>query len=601
MKKHRRQLAWGLIAVMLACNSATAYADVSAFQVPAERQISADKSGSGGKQEEVSENSSLLNGQKTGMSTASDADNSSDDVRHATASDADQDETYFISYRVTPEDGAEVKGKEEVRHGKNLKFSVKPQDGYEIEAVTANGTPIEGDRSLLGLGKTRNYLVRNVRENQMIEIDLQEIEAERPAFAFEQTMGDVTISLTADKGVLPEGTTAKVKAVSASKAKKLAKEADSEGELQDVIAYDIKLYDADGNELDDSWAENGAVKVSFSGEKIEKKQELADRVEIQHYDADDRNPEVKEITADEELSIEAEHFSVFAIGFYAVRESSPSEIYVCATNSDAEKDTRKDTGDGTEDNPYASLAKAFEAASGDEETTIYVMSDLMMYVSARSWNKHIVVKGIDGEQYTVTRGDIHTVQDNARSTYNPAMFEANGTSADSASLRFENIILDDNGTRVGDYFIQAQGVGSTEFGTNEKKTSISNTAILQDAIIATYNGVATITLGDGAVLRNFGGMSAVRISGGKLIMENGSVIEDTTVTDRIKGEKIVIEGVADEKVPSYGPAGAVWLQGGELEMEEGSEISSIVGRAIYADGGKVTVNGNISVQGVQTR
>lgn len=94
----------------------------------------------------------------------------------------------------------------------------------------------------------------------------------------------------------------------------------------------------------------------------------------------------------------------------------------------------------------------------------------------------------------------------------------------------------------------------------------------------------TITLGEGAILRNFGGMSAVRVTEkAKLVMESGSKIEDTTVTDRVKGPS-----------GSVGPAGAIWVQGASITMEKGSEISNIIGRAVYVDGGDVRIDGTIT-------
>lgn len=147
----------------------------------------------------------------------------------------------------------------------------------------------------------------------------------------------------------------------------------------------------------------------------------------------------------------------------------------------------------------------------------------------------------------------------------------------NSSLTLENIIFDDAGRHEGSLFMQAP------------VSDISSDTIVQDAIVATYNNTATITLGDGAVLKNFGGMSAVRISGGELIMEDGSKIIDDSITDREK------DGSTD-----FGPAGAVWMQGGTFEMEEGAYIGGasedewMVGRAVYIDGGEVTLNGTIS-------
>lgn len=143
-----------------------------------------------------------------------------------------------------------------------------------------------------------------------------------------------------------------------------------------------------------------------------------------------------------------------------------------------------------------------------------------------------------------------------------------------AGLTLTNIIFDDDGKKEGTVFAQAVSDGS-----------IDNKTCVQDAIIASNATVpSTITLGDGAVLRNFGGMSAVRVTDqAKLVMKSGSVIEDASSITRSKGD-----------AGSVGPAGAVWLQGGSLEMENGAEIRNINGRAVYADGGSVSVGGTIS-------
>ena len=155
------------------------------------------------------------------------------------------------------------------------------------------------------------------------------------------------------------------------------------------------------------------------------------------------------------------------------------------------------------------------------------------------------------------------------------MVEVQTTSDVGAGLTLTNIIFDDGGKHEGDVFAQAiSGEGK-----------VDNSIYVQDAMIASNATVpCTITLGEGAILRNFGGMSAVRVTEkAKLVMESGSKIEDTTVTDRVKGPS-----------GSVGPAGAIWVQGGTLVMEEGSKIRNIDGRGVYADGGKVKIGGAIS-------
>ena len=242
------------------------------------------------------------------------------------------------------------------------------------------------------------------------------------------------------------------------------------------------------------------------------------------------------------------------------------------------------TGDGSADKPYATLAKAVDAAN--DGATVYVISDLTMTECARFYSKSLTITSLGDATYTITRGDnFAQQQDNARSTYNPAMVEVQTTSDVGAGLTLTNIIFDDGGKKEGTVFAQAVSDDST--GTADTS---HNTDYVQDAIIASNATVpSTITLGAGAVLRNFGGMSAVRATGeAKLVMEPGSVIEDDSAVITTRGSD------ADETNAAKGPAGAVWLQGSDFEMKSGAEIKNVNGRAVYADGGEVTIGGTIS-------
>lgn len=258
----------------------------------------------------------------------------------------------------------------------------------------------------------------------------------------------------------------------------------------------------------------------------------------------------------------------------------PNAVYV--------SDSGDDGGAGSQDSPYATLAKAVEVA--DDGATIYVMSNLEMTECARYYGKDLTITSGEGGPYTVTRSDeFDILPDTARSWYNPAMIEVGSTEGrGTASLTLTNITFDDDGKKEGEYFIQAdsEGDGETVFG----KETIGHGKIVQDAIIATYNGTGTITLGEGTVLKNYGGMSAVRLSDGELVMKSGSVImDDEDLPARTKGT--AIQGA---ETGLYGPAGAVWMQGGTIIMEEGSEITDIDGRAIYNEAGNATINGTIA-------
>ena len=251
-------------------------------------------------------------------------------------------------------------------------------------------------------------------------------------------------------------------------------------------------------------------------------------------------------------------------------EGSGSEIPPPPTEE--EKEPEEETQQPTSATPfqvgeqsYATLQAAFNAIPQGRTETIYVTSNVTVNETARctGTRKNITITSGEGGPFTITRGEISAVQDSARSTYNPAMIEIDG------NLRLENIILDDGSKTAGTRYAQATTDGSG--GNNDT---------VQDAVIATYDGGDEIVLGNGVELRNFGGMSAVRLSGGKLTMEAGS---------KIVGSKNF--GTNDKG--ATGPAGAVWMQGGELVMEEGSEITGVNGRAVYVDGGKATIDGTI--------
>ena len=250
-----------------------------------------------------------------------------------------------------------------------------------------------------------------------------------------------------------------------------------------------------------------------------------------------------------------------------------------------------DSYDGlSPEKPVATLGKVSSilSDSDDSDFVVYVMADITATSSLRTWDKNLTLMSYGDAIYTITRDDnFETASDAARKGYNPALIESNGSSADSASLALYNITLDDGGKHAGKYFIQADsdGDGKTVFGD----LTIDNTAIVQDAIIATYNGVSTITLGSGTTLKNFGGMSAVRISGGSVTMESGSVIYDDDNVVHSKGE--AIEGASSGL---YGPAGAVWVQGGTFTMENGAEIKNMTGRVAYVDSGSIELAGSIS-------
>ena len=248
-------------------------------------------------------------------------------------------------------------------------------------------------------------------------------------------------------------------------------------------------------------------------------------------------------------------------------------VYVSSANSeDLPEDVvagNDETGEGTQDAPYASLARAVEDLKG-KTGEIYLLSDVtasrLALVDGEDDTPANIT--IDGQSHTVTRSE-NFIQagDLGRGGYNPAMIEV----ANGSTLTLKNITLDDAFKTEGTEFELAGG--STE-GNADK---------VHDGIIAAYgDGKGTIILDGGTTLKNFGGLSAVYITGedgngATLIMKAGSKICD------------------DGSKSREGGYAAIFNHGGTVTMETGSSIESIDGRATYIDnGGYTMVNGSIS-------
>ena len=131
----------------------------------------------------------------------------------------------------------------------------------------------------------------------------------------------------------------------------------------------------------------------------------------------------------EEQTVNEERLSEYGEQKNAPKAADPAaqndaaEIYVSSTGND-EQNT------GTKDLPFATLAKAVDAAA--DGTTIYVMSDLTMDQCARFYDKSLKITSGEGGPYTITRSaDFKQQSDTARSWYNPAMIEVQSSSASS--------------------------------------------------------------------------------------------------------------------------------------------------------------------------
>ena len=202
-------------------------------------------------------------------------------------------ETFGVSYVVEPETGAWAEGPEDVAEGDDLVFMVVPEDGYEIEMVTANGmeleaadvpeatpgqaeasesdiaTPYQAEKDPDALKGGIFYMAEDISEDQEIVIVMKEVMS-HPEFIQSKIIDGVTVTVQAEEGVLPEGTELEVTDVTEAVSKVLKEKASSEGtKYRELLAYDINLM-LNGKKLNnDYWGREHEVTVTYSGEKIE--------------------------------------------------------------------------------------------------------------------------------------------------------------------------------------------------------------------------------------------------------------------------------------------------------------------------------------------
>ena len=210
------------------------------------------------------------------------------------------------------------------------------------------------------------------------------------------------------------------------------------------------------------------------------------------------------------------------------------------------KDGNDETGDGSEQAPFQTLARAARAANENGERPVYILllTDLEMKEAARFIGRNITILAAD-KPVTVTRAkDFKTAKDLKGKDYNPAMIELRapeGTELKAGSLLLIDVILDDAGRHEGSVFEDAPAAESETEPKEEGEEPAAQPASadktesdgekkpekVQDAIIS-VGDEGSLTLGRGAELRNFGGLSAVHLGEkSQLTMEADSAIRDT--------------------------------------------------------------------------
>ncbi|PNV60155.1 hypothetical protein C0033_20140 [Clostridium sp. chh4-2] len=306
-------------------------------------------------------------------------------------------EGYSISYMIDPMGSADIINKKSsVLEGESIRFGVRPQIGYEIEEVTANGVSLEEaeEASESNASGILYYTVDGVTEDVDIEVTLSEV-GEHPGLNESVTVKGVTITATALPGIIPEGTKLDVKEVTTqleeAVKEKIESETQGEKEVTSVLAYDINLIH-NGKKLENDWAgDDNFVKISFSGNKIEENSKEAETIEVLHADTeapepleavtaasvtaadlvlDDEGRQAVDVAGEnsvDEVDFDATHFSIYVI--VGSTDSKQTQNDVATLQLGSTKKLYCDTTDGsnyswiTSDSNIAKVSKGSDGYS----------------------------------------------------------------------------------------------------------------------------------------------------------------------------------------------------------------------------------------------
>ena len=225
-----------------------------------------------------------------------------------------------LTYTVAEGEARLIYTPEYVRDEAVVTFGIIPAEGMEVYQVTANGEALAETEETAAIASASQakrakasssdadydeeravyYQIPQVLEDQAVEIQVvEEGYNDHPAFLQSRTVNGVTVTVSAEEGILPAGTELSVEEVteqvadavaekveaeagedSGSDAEELAESEQGEGlSITQVFAYDINLM-LDGKKLNNDWGETDVVTVKFSGERIEEASKGAEKIEI---------------------------------------------------------------------------------------------------------------------------------------------------------------------------------------------------------------------------------------------------------------------------------------------------------------------------------
>lgn len=297
-----------------------------------------------------------------------------------------------LTYTVAEGEARLIYTPEYVRDEAVVTFGIIPAEGMEVYQVTANGEALAETEETAAIASASEakrakassseadydeervvyYQIPQVLEDQTVEIQVvEEGYNDHPAFLQSRTVNGVTVTVSAEEGILPAGTELSVEEVTEQVADAVAEKVEAEAPEEEpvsvtsVLAYDITLWDAEGNMLDNSWSDSGKVNVKFTGAKIEEKSAEADLVEIAHLetesdvhqeeiaaiDVDNLEPvadmvDVSEKASVKTLEFDAEHFSTYTIIFLGNRRG----VSISLKDADSKEEIGKDASCRLTDN-----------------------------------------------------------------------------------------------------------------------------------------------------------------------------------------------------------------------------------------------------------
>jgi uncharacterized repeat protein (TIGR02543 family) len=236
------------------------------------------------------------------------------------------------------EDATEVKVENDETASTATPSDAEPLDEKDIEIYDAvrlgdaAAVAVIADSEIIGLDEVHRTL-ESIKK------------IPHPVFTQEKNVNGVTVTVSAEEGVLPRGTYLKVEEVTEQVAEAVKEnvEADGETTVTDVIAYDINLM-YDGLKLPNIYWQGNKVNVNFAGNRIEELSAASNRIQIAPLETPTQTveaalgeieeiPMLENLTAEDiaieddekvivdtssdevidNVEIEAEHFTVYVI------------------------------------------------------------------------------------------------------------------------------------------------------------------------------------------------------------------------------------------------------------------------------------------------